>query len=103
MARTLVGINAQGRLTLPAAVRRKLGLGDGARLEVEVEDGSVRLRPAFVVPAEDAWAYTPENIAGIKRALQDIREGRVYRLSEEDLLAGRFPRHRPRKAKRSRR
>lgn len=103
MARTLVAISAQGRVTLPADVRRKLALGEGDRLEIAVEDDSIRLRPARVVPAEDAWAYTAESIASIRRALDDIRAGRVYRLSEQDLLSGRFPRReakrRPRKSR----
>lgn len=88
-------MNAQGRVTLPAEVRKELRLTDGARLEVSVEDDQITLRPARVVVAEDAWAYTSENLAGIRRALDDIREGRVYRMSWEDLekvgRAGKLP------------
>ena len=78
-------MNKQGRVTLPASARRQLGLTDGAQLEVAVDDGSITLRPAKVVLAEDAWAYTPENLAGIRRALDDAKAGRVYRLSWDDL------------------
>lgn len=78
-------MNAQGRVTLPADVRKKMRLADGDRLEVSVEDDLITLRPARVVVAEDAWAYTAENLSGIRRALDDIREGRVYRLTWEDL------------------
>lgn len=85
MARRLVAVNAQGRVTLPADVRRKLHLGDGSQLEVAIEDDRITLRPAHVIPAEDAWAYTPENLAGIRRALEDVKAGRVYRLSWKDL------------------
>jgi len=93
MARTLVAVNAQGRVTLPAEIRKKLRLTGGSQLEVAVESGRITLRPAQVIPAEDAWAYTPENLAGIRRALEDIRAGRVYSgLTEDDLLKGRFPR-----------
>lgn len=81
----MVAVNAQGRVTLPAEIRRKLHLGEGDQLEVAVEDDRITLKPARVVIAEDAWAYTAENLAGIRRALDDIREGRVYRLSWEDL------------------
>ena len=103
MARTLVAVNAQGRVTLPADVRRKLRLGEGSQLEVAIEDDRITLRPAQVIPAEDAWAYTPENLAGIRRALEDIRAGRVYTgLTEEDLLKGRFPRRERRPAPRRR-
>ena len=85
-------MNAQGRVTLPAEVRKKLHLAEGDQLEVAVEDDRITLRPARVVVAEDAWAYTAENLAGIRRGLDDIREGRVYQVTEEDLLAGRYPR-----------
>jgi len=105
MARTLVAVNAQGRVTLPADVRRKLRLGDGSQLEVAIEDDHITLRPARVVPAEDAWAYTAENLAGIRRALEDVKAGRVYRLSwkvlneivETGKLPQRFRRARKRK------
>ena len=71
MPRTLVAVNNQGRLTLPAAVRRQLGIGDGTQLEVTVQDHEITLRPATVITAEDRWAYAPEAIASLKRALAD--------------------------------
>ena len=103
VARALVAINRQGRVTLPVEVRRRLRLTEGDQLEVGVEDDRITLRRTRVVPAEDEWAYSAESIASIRRALDDIRAGRVYRLSEEDLLGGRFPRRaakrRPRKSR----
>ncbi len=85
MPRSVVAVNAQGRVTLPADVRRKLGISDGDQLEVKLEDDHITLRPARVVVAEDAWAYTAESLTGIRRALDDIKEGRVYRLSWQEL------------------
>lgn len=85
MVRSVVAMNKQGRVTLPASARRQLGLTEGAQLEVAVGESSITLRPAKVVLAEDAWAYTPENLAGIRRALDDAKSGRVYRLSWDDL------------------
>ncbi|HVG64765.1 MAG TPA: hypothetical protein VND02_01665 [Actinomycetota bacterium] len=40
-----------------------------------------------MIPRDDAWAYTAEHLADVARALADIREGRVRRLSDEDLAA----------------
>ena len=100
MSRTVVAMNAQGRVTLPASARRKLGLSDGAQLEVAVDESSITLRPAYLVPAEDAWAYTPESLASIRRALDDVRAGRIYQLSPEDLLTGNYPRRQPSRARR---
>lgn len=93
MARTFVAVNAQGRVTLPAEVRRKLHLRDGSQLEVAVDDQRITLRPVQLITGEDAWAYTAESLASIRRGLEDIRAGRVYSgLTDEDLLKGRFPR-----------
>lgn len=78
-------MNAQGRVTLPAEVRRRLHLGNGDQLEVAVEEDRITLRPTRVLVAEDAWAYTTENLAGIRRALDDVREGRVFQVSYEEL------------------
>lgn len=98
MSRTLVAVNHQGRLTLPAAVRRQLGISEGTQLEVSVQDHEVTLRPATVIPAEDRWAYTPEAIASLKRALSDVKAGYVFQLTEDELLKGKYPKRRPRKA-----
>jgi AbrB family looped-hinge helix DNA binding protein len=91
MPRTLVAVNRQGRLTLPADVRRRLGIGEGSQLEVRVQDRSIELRPTAVVPEEDRWAYTSEALASLKRALSDIKAGYVFELSETDLLRGKYP------------
>ncbi len=88
MPRSTVAVNAQGRITLPAEARRSLGLSDGAQLEVRVEENEIRLRPARLVVAEDAWAYTADSVASIKRSLADIAAGRVVQLTTEALEAG---------------
>ncbi len=42
-----VDVSARGRMVIPAAARRRLGLKPGDRLILTVEpDGSLRLRPA---------------------------------------------------------
>lgn len=76
-----------GRLTIPADVRREMGLSDESLLEIEVdrENDVIRLRPQVAVPREDAWAYTPRHRQLVKKAREDVEKGRVHRLSEEDL------------------
>jgi AbrB family looped-hinge helix DNA binding protein len=77
-----------GRLTLPAEVRQRLGLAGGTVFDVQATDrGSVTLRPVVVLPRDDAWAYTAEHLAQVAKALADLREGRVRRLSDADLAA----------------
>jgi AbrB family looped-hinge helix DNA binding protein len=83
-----VTMSANGRLTLPAETRRKLGLTGETELEIVViDDERVMLRPVVVVPREDAWAYTAEHRALLAKARADVREGRVRRMSEVELAA----------------
>lgn len=57
--RSIVAMNPAGRVTVPADVRRTLGLGQEAFFEVEVQEGAIVLKPVVVVPLEQAKAYTP--------------------------------------------
>jgi AbrB family looped-hinge helix DNA binding protein len=80
-------MNDSGRLTVPADVRRKLGIEGEAEFEVEVDVDSdtIVLRPAVVLRREDAWAYTAEHRGLLEQAHRDSREGRVRELTESDL------------------
>jgi bifunctional DNA-binding transcriptional regulator/antitoxin component of YhaV-PrlF toxin-antitoxin module len=82
---TAVAMNAQGRLTVPAEARKALGLVGEAQFEAEVRDDGLLLRPAVLIPREDAWAYTPEHRAMLARARDDVAHGRVRKLSEDQL------------------
>ncbi len=83
-----ITMSPNGRLTLPAEVRQKLGLTGEAEFDVEVTDhGSVTLRPVVVLPRDDAWAYTAEHLTQVAKALADVREGRIRQASDADLAA----------------
>lgn len=47
-------MNPAGRVTLPAGVRRSLGLGNEAMFEVELRSGAIVLKPVAVVPLRQA-------------------------------------------------
>lgn len=83
--KTTVAMNATGRITIPADVRARLGIKGAGQFEIDVEGDAIRLRPAVVLAREDAWAYTPEHRALLERAHRDSREGRVRRLTDQDL------------------
>ncbi|HVC81748.1 MAG TPA: AbrB/MazE/SpoVT family DNA-binding domain-containing protein [Chloroflexota bacterium] len=77
--------NKEGRLTIPAEARAALHIKGETHWTIDIEDDALVLRPAIVVPREDAWAYTPEHAAKIKRAREDGQAGRVVTVTSEDL------------------
>ena len=56
-------VSSKGQIVLPAAPRRRLGLGAGARLEVVEETDGVRLRVVRAVPKVNV-----SNLAGMLKA-----------------------------------
>jgi bifunctional DNA-binding transcriptional regulator/antitoxin component of YhaV-PrlF toxin-antitoxin module len=85
MRSTAVAMNAQGRLTVPADARKALGLVGEAQFQAEVRDEGLLLRPAVLVPREDAWAYTSEHRSLLAQAREDSTRDRVRELSEDEL------------------
>lgn len=83
----VVTMNVQGRVTLPAAAREMLHVSGETQFELEVTEHELVMRPALVIPREDAWAYTPENLASIARGRRQLREGRAHEVNEDQLGA----------------
>lgn len=82
--RTLIRMKADGRLTIPAEIRRELGIEGQAEFEIELNPDQLVLR-LVQLPREDAWAYTPEHRELLRRAHADSHEGRVRVLDETEL------------------
>jgi AbrB family looped-hinge helix DNA binding protein len=53
-------IGKRGTIVIPAALRRRYGLDEGATVIIEDRDDGVSLRPAVVLPVE---RYSPERKA----------------------------------------
>ena len=72
---TTVVVSSKGQIRLPASVRRRLGLGVGARLEVCEEPDGLRLRVIHQVPgvelAQLAGMVTAPS-RGVPRRLEDF-------------------------------
>jgi len=67
-------LTAQGQISVPATVRRRLGVGPGSVLEWEAEGGRIVVRRAGRFSSEDIhralFAKTPR-----KRTLRELKEG----------------------------
>ena len=69
-------VSSKGQVVLPAALRRRLGLNAGARLDITEEPDGLRLRVQRAVPAAGAAL-----LAGMVKAPSS---GRLRRLEDFD-------------------
>src|SRR3954452_284378 len=67
-----IQVNYDGWLALPEAIRRKLGVGTGDGLEVEIADGAVVLRPAR--RADTAGQAVPEPAVAAEQSVEVVPE-----------------------------
>lgn len=73
MLKTTIVMTTQGRLTIPAGVRRELHLEGETHFEIEIRDGALVLRPAELIPGEDLWAYRPGHVRRVGQARAELR------------------------------
>jgi AbrB family looped-hinge helix DNA binding protein len=67
MAEEIAQLSGRGTVTLPADVRRRLGLREGDVLTVRLAGRSIVLTPAVVTPVE---LYTEERIEEFQRTAE---------------------------------
>jgi bifunctional DNA-binding transcriptional regulator/antitoxin component of YhaV-PrlF toxin-antitoxin module len=70
--RNIININERGTLTLPKALRRKLGLEKKGQVIAEETDHGVILQPVAAFPIE---IYTDERIAEFQKNNEDALKG----------------------------
>ena len=75
MPETLI-VSSRGQITLPAGLRRRLGLAPGDVLMVEDRNGELVLKPAAALELE---SYSDDQIAAWDRddALDDAERARI--------------------------
>lgn len=84
----VIQVRERGVVTLPAELRRRMGLDHGeVHLEVvEREDGVIELRPSVVVPADQAWFWSERWQRMEREADADLEAGRVVTADSLDQL-----------------
>ena len=70
-------VTRHGQVTLPASVRRKLGIEEGDLVEVMVEGDKAVLLPKKIVDKSQAYFWTKEWQVAEREASEDIKAGRV--------------------------
>jgi antitoxin PrlF len=72
-------VTAQGQISIPAAVRRKLGIGPGSVLEWEEEDGRMIVRRSGKFTSEDIHKAIFGSKPPAKKTIAEMDEGiRTY-------------------------
>ena len=67
-------IDAKGRATFPAEVRRALGLDENTPIRIDrTEAGGYELVPSAIVPIDQLWYHSAEGRARIQRAEADFK------------------------------
>lgn len=79
-------VTRHGQITLPASVRRQLGIDEGDLVEILVEDERAVLVPKKLVDKSQAYFWTKRWQEAEKEADDDIRTGRVRTFESVDEL-----------------
>jgi AbrB family looped-hinge helix DNA binding protein len=70
-------IRGKAQLTIPKEIIKQLNLKTGDHINVEIENGTLVLKPVVMIPKEQAWFWSKEWQAGEKEAEADIKAGRI--------------------------
>lgn len=79
-------VTRHGQITLPASVRKELGIEEGDLVEIEVEDERAILMPKKLVDKGQAYFWTKKWQEAEREANEDIRTGRVRTFDSADEL-----------------
>lgn len=80
-------VTRHGQITLPAPVRKSLGIEEGDLIEIEVVDEKAVLMPKKLVDKSQAYFWTKKWQEAEKAAEEDIKADRIKVFeSEEELL-----------------
>ncbi len=75
-------VGRRGTVVLPAPLRRKFGIEEGALVIAEARSEGILIRPAVALPVE---VYSPERIAQF--LLTNAVDAEDYRQAREDVAA----------------
>ena len=72
-----VKVREKYQLTIPEAVRAKIRLSVGERVEVIAREGEIVIRPVLEIPRGQAWFWSREWQEQIAQSLRDVEKGKV--------------------------
>ena len=75
-------VTSQGQISVPAEIRRKLGIGPGSVLEWDEEGDRVIVRKAGLYSSEDIHRAVFSRVPR-KRSVDDLKEGIAERMRKK--------------------
>lgn len=79
-------VTRHGQITLPAPIRKKLGIEEGDLVEIEVVDEKAVLVPKRLVDKSQAYFWTKKWQEGEREADEGIKAGRVKAFKSAEAL-----------------
>jgi AbrB family looped-hinge helix DNA binding protein len=79
-------VTRNGQITLPASVRKQLGIEEGDLVEIEVEDERALLMPKKLVDKSQTYFWTKRWQENEREADKDIKSGRIKSFDSVDEL-----------------
>ena len=79
-------VTRHGQMTLPAEIRKKLGIEEGDLIEIEVKNEQAVLIPKKLVDKNQSYFWTKEWQEAEREADKDIKEGRIKVFQSVDEL-----------------
>ena len=84
----LIKVTRGGQVTIPAVLRREVGIEVGDYLEVRLEEDRLVLLPKQVIDKSQAYFWTEAWQEGEREAEENLRTGQVKRFETlENLIA----------------
>jgi len=70
-------VTRHGQITLPASVRKELGVEEGDLVEIEIVDEKAVIMPKKLIDKSQAYFWSRKWQEAEKEAAEDIKAGRV--------------------------
>ncbi len=83
---SLTKVTRNGQVTIPADLRREVGIEEGDLIELQVVGDHLILVPKKLIDKSQMYFWTPEWQAAEREAQADIDEGRVKEFASVDEL-----------------
>jgi len=79
-------IRTNSQITIPKQIMKKLLLKEGDKIEFEVKEDAIVIRPVLIIDKAQSWFWTKKWQKAEREADEDIKAGRVKTFDEVDSL-----------------